>query len=104
MFSAHLHVYNGALFFLLQVKADQEIEENNTLFSNLINQVEEMQAKLRSNIQIKLRKSQEKDEAVIQELHDEIAELQRKHSELDELSQNEDHLWLLQVSCTDYDL
>lgn len=66
---------NGALFFLLQVKADQEIEENNTLFSNLINQVEEMQAKLRSNIQIKLRKSQEKDEAVIQELHDEIAEL-----------------------------
>lgn len=95
---------NGALFFLLQVKADQEIEENNTLFSNLINQVEEMQAKLRLNIQIKLRKSQEKDEAVIQELHDEIAELQRKHSELDELSQNEDHLWLLQVSCTDYDL
>lgn len=95
---------NGALFFLLQVKADQEIEENNTLFSNLINQVEEMQAKLRSNIQIKLRKSQEKDEAVIQELHDEIAELQRKHSEVDELSQNEDHLWLLQVSCTDYDL
>lgn len=95
---------NGALFFLLQVKADQEIEESNTLFSNLINQVEEMQAKLRSNIQIKLRKSQEKDEAVIQELHDEIAELQRKHSELDELSQNEDHLWLLQVSCTDYDL
>lgn len=95
---------NGALFFLLQVKADQEIEENNTLFSNLINQVEEMQAKLRSNIQIKLRKSQEKDEAVIQEVHDEIAELQRKHSELDELSQNEDHLWLLQVSCTDYDL
>lgn len=95
---------NGALFFLLQVKADQEIEENNTLFSNLINQVEKMQAKLRSNIQIKLRKSQEKDEAVIQELHDEIAELQRKHSELDELSQNEDHLWLLQVSCTDYDL
>lgn len=95
---------NGALFFLLQVKADQEIEENNTLFSNLINQVEEMQAKLRSNIQIKLRKSQEKDKAVIQELHDEIAELQRKHSELDELSQNEDHLWLLQVSCTDYDL
>lgn len=95
---------NGALFFLLQIKADQEIEESNTLFSNLINQVEEMQAKLRSNIQIKLRKSQEKDEAVIQELHDEIAELQRKHSELDELSQNEDHLWLLQVSCTDYDL
>lgn len=95
---------NGALFFLLQVKADQEIEESNTLFSNLINQVEEMQAKLRSNIQIKLRKSQEKDEAVIQELHDEIAELQRKHSELDELSQNEDHLWLLQVSCTDCDL
>ncbi|XP_039897020.1 E3 ubiquitin-protein ligase TRIM39-like [Simochromis diagramma] len=82
---------------LRNVKADQEIEESNTLFSNLINQVEEMQAKLQSNIQIKLRKSQEKDEAVIQELHDEIAELQRKHSELDELSQNEDHLWLLQT-------
>lgn len=83
---------------------DQEIKDSDTLFNNLTNQVQAMQAKLKSNIQTKLRKSQDKDNAIIQELHDEVAELQRKHSELDELSQNEDHLWLLQVSSTGREL
>lgn len=59
--------------------------------------VQDIHAKLKLNIQKKLRKSQEKDEAVIQGLHEEIADLQRKQSELDELSQSDDHLQLLQV-------
>lgn len=82
---------------ICSVKTDQVITDSNNLFNNLINQVQEMQAKLKSNIQTKLRKSQDKDKAMIQELHEEITELQRKHSELEELSQNEDHLWLLQT-------
>uniref|UniRef100_A0A3P8RL16 Uncharacterized protein n=1 Tax=Amphiprion percula TaxID=161767 RepID=A0A3P8RL16_AMPPE len=80
-----------------QEKTDQEIEKSDALFNLLMNAVGNMQTKLKSNINEKLRKSQEKDEVMIQELHEEIAELQRKHSELEELSQNEDHLQLLQT-------
>lgn len=60
--------------------------------------VQETQTKLKLNIEEKLRKSQDKDEAIIKELQEEIIQLQRKHSELEELSQSDDHLHLLQVS------
>lgn len=63
-----------------------------------MSQVQQMQTKLKSNIEQKLKKSQEIDEAMIQELKDEITALQRKHSELEELSQRDDHLHLLLVS------
>lgn len=59
--------------------------------------VQEMQTKIKSNIQEKLRKYQDKDKAMIQELEEEITHLQRKHSELEELSQSDDNLHLLQV-------
>lgn len=62
-----------------------------------MNQVQDMHTKLKLNIEEKLRKSQEKDEEVIQGLHEEIADLQRKQSELEELTQNDDHLQFLQV-------
>ncbi|XP_047461457.1 E3 ubiquitin-protein ligase TRIM39-like [Mugil cephalus] len=78
-------------------KANIEIESSNVFFNTLINHVQVMQTKLQSNIQEKLRKSQNKDEAVIRELRDEIAELQRRHAELEMLSQHEDHLQLLQT-------
>lgn len=87
-----------AQFSLLQEKTNGEIESTNALFNTLINHVQEMQTKLQSNILAKLRKSHDKDEAMIRELREEIAELQRKHSELEMLSQNEDHLQLLQAS------
>lgn len=63
-----------------------------------MSQVQQMQTKLKSNIEQKLKKSQDVDEATIQELNDEITALQRRHSELEELSQSDDHLRLLLVS------
>ncbi|XP_022623886.1 E3 ubiquitin-protein ligase TRIM39-like isoform X2 [Seriola dumerili] len=78
-------------------KVQKEIDASEKLFSALMNQVRDMHTKIKSNIQEKLRKSQEKDKAVIQELREEITELQRKQSELEELSQNDDHLQLLQT-------
>ncbi|TMS02463.1 E3 ubiquitin-protein ligase TRIM39 [Larimichthys crocea] len=78
-------------------KAQQEIEDSEKLFTSLMNQVREAQTKLKCNIEEKLRKSRDKDEAVIGELQEEIAELQRKQSELEELSQSDDHLHLLQT-------
>ncbi|XP_071315166.1 E3 ubiquitin-protein ligase TRIM17-like isoform X2 [Trachinotus anak] len=80
---------------LQKEKAQEEIGGSETLFSTLMNQVREMQTKLELNIQEKLRKSQEKVAAMTRELHEEITELQRKLSELDELLQNDDHLQLL---------
>ena len=68
------------------------------LFTTLISQVQRLQTKLTSNIEAKIAKSQEKGKAVIQELLTEITELQRRHSELEELSQKDDPLQLLQVS------
>lgn len=59
--------------------------------------VRDTQEKLKQNIELKLWKSQDKDKAMIEELHYEIEQLQRKLSELEDLSQYEDPLQLLQV-------
>lgn len=63
-----------------------------------MSQVQQMQTKLQSSIELKLQKYQAIDKAMIQELKDEITNLERKHSELEELSQSDDHLRLLLVS------
>ncbi|XP_026183545.1 E3 ubiquitin-protein ligase TRIM39-like [Mastacembelus armatus] len=78
-------------------KTIKEIDDSDNLFNTLMSQVQVIQSRLRSNIEEKLRKSQEKDEAMVEELHNEIIELQRKQTELDELSQNDDHLQLLRT-------
>ncbi|XP_070710615.1 E3 ubiquitin-protein ligase TRIM39-like [Pempheris klunzingeri] len=78
-------------------KANKEIEDSDKLFNTLMNHVQEAQTKLKCNIEQKIRKSQDKDEATIKELQEEITQLQRKHSELEELSQSDDHLHLLQT-------
>ncbi|XP_061566227.1 E3 ubiquitin-protein ligase TRIM41-like [Cololabis saira] len=80
-----------------KVKADKEIEDSEKLFSTLTDKLREIQSKMRSNIEVKLKKSQERGHAMIQALQDEVAELQRKHSQLEELSETEDHLQLLQT-------
>ncbi|CAJ1085923.1 E3 ubiquitin-protein ligase TRIM38-like [Xyrichtys novacula] len=78
-------------------KANTEMVDSEALFTTLIDRVHEAKTNLRRNIQEKLRKSQEKDNAIIEELQEEIAQLQRKNSELEELSQSDDHLQLLQT-------
>ncbi|KAM9335531.1 uncharacterized protein ABDE67_020520 [Symphorus nematophorus] len=78
-------------------KANKEIDDSNDLFNTLINHVQEAQTKLKRNIEEKLRKSQDKDKEMIEELQEEISQLQRMHSELEELSQSDDHLHLLQT-------
>ncbi|KAM3590902.1 uncharacterized protein V6R79_018637 [Siganus canaliculatus] len=80
-----------------QEKATKEIDDSVSLFTSLIDRVQEAQIKLTWNIEDKLKKSQEKDEAMMQRLQQEINELQKKSSELDELSQSDDHLLFLQA-------
>ncbi|KAL7375450.1 hypothetical protein ABVT39_017652 [Epinephelus coioides] len=78
-------------------KANEEIDDSDKLFNTLINHVQVAQTKLRSNIKKKLQKSQEKDEAMIGELQEEISQLQGKQCVLEELSQSDDYLYLLQT-------
>lgn len=56
-----------------------------------------MQATLKRNMEQKLRKAQDNNIAMIEKLHREIDQLQQKFSELEDLSQSEDPLQLLQV-------
>lgn len=95
-FNINLCWWHYFLFFS-QEKANQEIDDGDRLFDALMNHVKDAQTKLKLNIEEKLRKSQDKDKVMIEELQDEISQLQRKHSELEELSHSDDHLQLLQV-------
>nr|XP_020442490.1 E3 ubiquitin-protein ligase TRIM39-like [Monopterus albus] len=78
-------------------KTMKEIDDSDKLFKNLMSQVQVMQMKLKSNIEDKLRKSEEQCKAKVQELQEEVLALQRKHSELEELSRTDDHLQLLRT-------
>ncbi|KAM9425138.1 E3 ubiquitin-protein ligase TRIM39-like isoform 1-T2 [Pholidichthys leucotaenia] len=79
-------------------QADKEIEGCGKLFNALMDHVQKMQVNVTVNIKEKLRKSKDKTDEMIQELHKEIAELQNKHLELEKLEQHEDHFTLLQAS------
>lgn len=81
-----------------QVKVEKEIENSEALFNNLIETAQKIQHKLKSNIDEKLRKSQDQDQVMIQKLKEEVTALQRMHSQLEEHSKNEDYLQHLQVS------
>lgn len=83
---------------MFQEKANKEIDDSDELYNALMKHVQDSHAKLKQNIQEKLRKSEDKDKEVIKELQEEITQLQMMHSKLEELSQSEDHLQLLQVS------
>lgn len=56
-----------------------------------------MQAKLNKSMDLKLRTAQDDDKAMVEKLRGEIHQLQQKLSELEQLSQSEDLLQLLQV-------
>ncbi|XP_030018106.1 E3 ubiquitin-protein ligase TRIM17-like [Sphaeramia orbicularis] len=78
-------------------KANKEISDSEALFNRLMSQIRDIQAQVKLYIEQKLRKSQENDGATIKELQEEITELQRKHSELEELLESDDYLHLLQT-------
>ncbi|XP_029944254.1 probable E3 ubiquitin-protein ligase TRIML1 [Salarias fasciatus] len=76
-------------------KCITEMDACNELFNTLVNKVQEKQTALAMYIENRLAKSMSKNESVVKELQEEIAELQRKHSELEELEHNEDHFQFL---------
>ncbi|XP_073336093.1 E3 ubiquitin/ISG15 ligase TRIM25-like isoform X2 [Pagrus major] len=76
--------------------ADREITAGLQVFSALKQSVERSQAELIDTIKEKQRKTEKQAEGFIKELEQEIFELKKRSSEVEQLSQSEDHLHLLQ--------
>ncbi|XP_059192135.1 E3 ubiquitin-protein ligase TRIM39-like isoform X2 [Centropristis striata] len=79
--------------------ADRETADGVQVFTALKESVERSQAKFIDTIKEKQRKTEKQAEGFIKELEQEISELKKRSTEVEQLSQSEDHLHLLQ-SCT----
>ncbi|XP_026222246.1 E3 ubiquitin-protein ligase TRIM21-like [Anabas testudineus] len=77
--------------------ADREIAEGVQVFTALKESVERGQAELIKTIKEKQRTTEKQAEDFIKELEQEISDLNKRSSEVEQLSQSEDHLHLLQV-------
>ncbi|KAJ8382509.1 hypothetical protein SKAU_G00032870 [Synaphobranchus kaupii] len=73
-----------------------EIEESLQVFSTLMRSIEIRQANLTGVMAEKQRAVEERAEGLIKDLEQELTELQNRNTELEKLSQTEDHLYFLQ--------
>ena len=76
--------------------ADREIAEGVQVFTSLKESVERSQAELIRTIEENQKKTEKQAEDFIKELEQEISELMKRRTEVEQLSQSEDHLHLLQ--------
>ncbi|XP_059191583.1 E3 ubiquitin-protein ligase TRIM21-like isoform X1 [Centropristis striata] len=76
--------------------ADRETADGVQVFTALKESVERSQAELIDTIKEKQRKTEKQAEGFIKELEQEISELKKRRTEVEQLSQSEDHLHLLQ--------
>ncbi|XP_068584954.1 E3 ubiquitin/ISG15 ligase TRIM25-like [Cebidichthys violaceus] len=81
---------------LSEEDADREISDGVQVFTALKESVERSQAELIDTIKEKQRKKKKQAEGFIKELEQEISELKKKSTEVEQLSNSEDHLHLLQ--------
>ncbi|XP_033935323.1 E3 ubiquitin-protein ligase TRIM39-like [Pseudochaenichthys georgianus] len=76
--------------------ADREIADGVRVFTALKESVERSQAELIDTIKEKQRETEEQAEGFIKELEQEVSELKKRSSEVEQLSRSEDQLHLLQ--------
>ncbi|XP_037621701.1 E3 ubiquitin-protein ligase TRIM21-like [Sebastes umbrosus] len=81
---------------LSEEDADREIAEGVQVFTALKESVERGQANLINTIKEKQKTTEKQAEAFIKELEQEISELTKRRTEVEQLSRSEDHLHLLQ--------
>ncbi|KAK9536917.1 hypothetical protein VZT92_006668 [Zoarces viviparus] len=81
---------------LSEEDADREIADGVQVFTALKESVERSQAELIDTIKEKQRKTEKQAEGFIKELEQEISELKKRSTEVEQLSRSEDHLHLLQ--------
>ncbi|MBN3320129.1 A33 protein, partial [Atractosteus spatula] len=76
--------------------AQREMEDSLQVFTALRNSIERSQAELIELIEEKQRAAERRAEGIIKELEQEITELKRRNTELEQLSHTEDHIHFLQ--------
>ncbi|XP_036962016.1 E3 ubiquitin-protein ligase TRIM39-like [Acanthopagrus latus] len=81
---------------LNKADSDREIAEGVQVFTSLKVTVERSQAELIRTIEENQKKTEKQAEDFIKELEQEISELMKRRTEVEQLSQSEDHLHLLQ--------
>ncbi|XP_070711588.1 E3 ubiquitin-protein ligase TRIM21-like isoform X1 [Pempheris klunzingeri] len=81
---------------LSQEDADRAIAEGVQVFTSLKERVERGQAELINTIKEKQERAEKQAQAFIRELEQEISELMKRRTEVEQLSRSEDHLHLLQ--------
>ncbi|XP_070683575.1 E3 ubiquitin-protein ligase TRIM39-like isoform X2 [Pempheris klunzingeri] len=81
---------------LSQEDADRAIAEGVQVFTSLKERVERGQAELINTIKKKQERAEKQAQAFIRELEQEISELMKRRTEVEQLSRSEDHLHLLQ--------
>ncbi|XP_029597739.1 E3 ubiquitin-protein ligase TRIM39-like [Salmo trutta] len=77
-------------------EAEREISDSVQVFTDLVRSIERSQAELIEVIEEKQKAAERQAEGIIKELEQEVTELQRRSTELEQLSHTEDHLHLLQ--------
>ncbi|KAL0970065.1 hypothetical protein UPYG_G00236660 [Umbra pygmaea] len=77
-------------------KAEKEIADSLEVFTAMIQSMERIQFELINVIEEKQKLAERRAEGLIKDLEQEITDLKRRSSELEQLSQTEDHLHLLQ--------
>ncbi|KAJ8007622.1 hypothetical protein DPEC_G00096090 [Dallia pectoralis] len=82
---------------LSKINTNKEIEASEKLFSTLKRSVEEGQTNLIRTLEESQTAAENNAEEFIKELEQEMTELKRRSSELDQLSDTEDHLFFLQT-------
>lgn len=75
-----------------------EVKESDRLFTSLFHTIKERQTEVNAEIKEKQKAVEKRAEELISELQQEITELQRRNTEMEELKNTEDHLHLLQVN------
>ncbi|XP_034736139.1 E3 ubiquitin-protein ligase TRIM21-like [Etheostoma cragini] len=81
---------------LSEEDADREIADGVQVFTSLKESVERSQAELIETIKEKQRETEKQAEGFITELEQEISELKKRSTEVEQLSRSEDHLHFLQ--------
>ncbi|KAK9516158.1 hypothetical protein VZT92_024111 [Zoarces viviparus] len=76
--------------------ADREIADGVQVFTALMESVERSQSELIDTIKEKQRKTEKQAEGFIKELEQEISELKKRKTEVEQLSRSEDHFHILQ--------
>ncbi|MBN3300204.1 TRI39 ligase, partial [Amia calva] len=81
---------------LSRLGAQREAEDSEQVFRALVRSIERSQAELLELIEEKQRVAERRAEGLIEELEQEITELVKTHTELEQLSHTEDHIHFLQ--------